>query len=95
VNEPGLAPQRTRLAWWRTLLALTVVTLLGLRLTAWYGVDAPAVAGAAAALLLWLLALVVTHRRAARWPPPGSAPPDGYCRCAPPSPSCSPYWALS
>jgi hypothetical protein len=63
VNEPGLAPQRTRLAWRRTLLALTVVTLLGLRLTVWYGVDAAAVAGAAAALLLWLLGLVVTYRR--------------------------------
>jgi hypothetical protein len=63
MTDPGLAPQRTRLAWRRTLLALTVIALLGLRLTTWYGIDAVAVLGAAAVMLLWLGALVVTHRR--------------------------------
>jgi peptidoglycan biosynthesis protein MviN/MurJ (putative lipid II flippase) len=71
VTEPGLAPERTRLAWRRTLLALTVVALLGLRLAVGYGIDAAAVAGTAAAMLLWLVALVATHRRVRALAGPG------------------------
>jgi hypothetical protein len=63
VTEPGLAPQRTRLAWRRTLLALTAVALLTIRLALHYGVDGATLLATAAGMLLWLGALLVSHRR--------------------------------
>jgi hypothetical protein len=63
MTDPGLAPQRTRLAWRRTLLALAAVTLLSLRLAVHYGIDTASMLTAAAGLLLWLGALLVAHRR--------------------------------
>jgi uncharacterized membrane protein YidH (DUF202 family) len=63
MTEPGLAPQRTGLAWRRTLLALTVVGLLGLRLAVHYGTDAASMLAAAAGMLLWLGAMVVAFYR--------------------------------
>lgn len=63
MTEPGLAPQRTRLAWRRTLLTFSVVALLGLRLAVHYGVDAGSMLAVAGGMLLWLGALVVIYRR--------------------------------
>lgn len=61
-RDPGLQPERTRLAWRRTLLALTGVTVLEIRLAlAGRAFDA-ALAGLAA--VVWLAALLVDWRRA-------------------------------
>lgn len=58
-RDPGLQSERTRLAWRRTVLAVTVVALLAARLAVIRGTPL-AIAGTA---LLWLAALVVGHRR--------------------------------
>lgn len=60
--DPGLQPERTRLAWRRTALALTVVTVLLVRL-ALDGGPAGALT-AAGALLVWGAAVSVCWRRA-------------------------------
>jgi uncharacterized membrane protein YidH (DUF202 family) len=66
MSDPGLAPQRTRLSWRRTLLALTVVGLLCVRLAVRKGIDTPDLLAAAGAMLLWVGALFVTYHRAGR-----------------------------
>jgi len=53
-QPPGAQRERTRLAWRRTVLAATVVTLLFLRLAG---------PGAALAVPFWLAVLVVGQRR--------------------------------
>jgi hypothetical protein len=71
-DQPGTARERTRLSWRRTVLAVTVVAVLTVRLAlhAGLGWSAPlAVPG-------WLVVLAVAHRRTrattVAWPvPPG------------------------
>ncbi|MTK02025.1 DUF202 domain-containing protein [Micromonospora sp. CP22] len=61
VRDPGLQPERTRLAWRRTLLALTVVTLLTVRLALIGGRGG---AGpAAVAILGWGVVITLCWRR--------------------------------
>ncbi|NLU79502.1 DUF202 domain-containing protein [Micromonospora sp. HNM0581] len=61
-RDPGLQPERTRLAWRRTLLALTVVALLTVRLAVTRG---PGEAGLAAlAVLGWSTTITLCWRRA-------------------------------
>ncbi|WP_282693729.1 DUF202 domain-containing protein [Streptomyces sp. CC208A] len=62
-RDPGLQPERTRLAWRRTTLSWTVVAVLGIKLALMGGATAAGVAGLALAALLWIGFLAVSHRR--------------------------------
>ncbi|WP_433348013.1 DUF202 domain-containing protein [Micromonospora sp. CA-111912] len=75
-GDPGLQPERTRLAWRRTLLALTVVTVLTVRL-ALTG-DATGAVLAGVAIAGWAAALVLCWGRAV-----GSGPMRGTSRTMP------------
>ncbi|MFF5446621.1 DUF202 domain-containing protein [Streptomyces sp. NPDC012888] len=62
-RDPGLQPERTRLAWRRTTLTCTITAVLAVR-QAVRGSGAPVeVAGTAFSVLVWLAFLVVAHRR--------------------------------
>ncbi|MGW1890943.1 DUF202 domain-containing protein [Streptomyces sp. NPDC002004] len=61
-RDPGLQPERTRLAWRRTTLSATVAAVLAAKAS----LRGPSTVGAvacAAACLLWLGFLAVAHRR--------------------------------
>jgi hypothetical protein len=58
-RDPGLQPERTRLAWRRTALGATGISLLAARLALVEG----APLGLLAAVALWLAVLVVGQRR--------------------------------
>ncbi|MFF5052286.1 DUF202 domain-containing protein [Micromonospora sp. NPDC000663] len=60
-RDPGLQPERTRLAWRRTLLTVTVVTVLAVRLASTGGPTGALVAGVA--VLLWGALLVLCWPR--------------------------------
>ncbi|MBM7442167.1 DUF202 domain-containing protein [Streptomyces sp. HB132] len=62
-RDPGLQPERTRLAWRRTTLACTVVALLAVRQALHGGATPAGVLALALSLLAWLGFLVVAHRR--------------------------------
>lgn len=65
--EAGLQPERTRLAWRRTTLSVTVATVLATRLALSNGSVGRVLA--AVALAGWVAALLVAHPRlvASRW----------------------------
>ncbi|MEV0155139.1 DUF202 domain-containing protein [Micromonospora sp. NPDC050686] len=61
-RDPGLQPERTRLAWRRTLLTVTAVAVLTVRQAG--GAGAAGWAAAGAAVLLWGTILTAGWRRA-------------------------------
>ncbi|MFJ5045816.1 DUF202 domain-containing protein [Streptomyces sp. NPDC088719] len=65
-RDPGLQPERTRLAWRRTTLSATVVALLAVRQALHGGTTPAALVAVALSALAWLGFLVVAHRRMLR-----------------------------
>ncbi|MFJ5548925.1 DUF202 domain-containing protein [Streptomyces sp. NPDC093225] len=62
-RDPGLQPERTRLAWRRTTLTCTAVAVLAVK-QALHAAGSPvAIVGTASIALLWVGFLVVAHRR--------------------------------
>lgn len=65
-RDPGLQPERTRLAWRRTTLSCTVAAVLAARQSVYGGgVTAAGSLGAGLSLLVWAAFLAVAQRRIA------------------------------
>jgi hypothetical protein len=74
VRDPGLQPERTRLAWRRTTLTCTVVALLAVRQSLHGGETGAGMLAVALSLLAWLGFLAVAHRRVSAMGPAEPAP---------------------
>ncbi|MGW3496187.1 DUF202 domain-containing protein [Streptomyces sp. NPDC001020] len=61
-RDPGLQPERTRLAWRRTTLSSTVAAVLAVKATL-FDRTAAGLAVAALCCLLWLGFLILAYRR--------------------------------
>jgi hypothetical protein len=62
-RDPGLQPERTRLAWRRTTLAGTVSAVLAVKTALHGGPSATGVITCALVCALWLGFLLLAHRR--------------------------------
>jgi hypothetical protein len=62
-RDPGLQPERTRLAWRRTTLTGAVVAVLAVKSALHGGAQAPGIVAAALCAALWLGFLGLAHRR--------------------------------
>ncbi|MFJ1956798.1 DUF202 domain-containing protein [Streptomyces microflavus] len=65
-RDPGLQPERTRLAWRRTTLSATVVALLAGRQALHSGATPASLVAVALSAVAWLGFLLVAHRRVGR-----------------------------
>ncbi|MFD3334172.1 DUF202 domain-containing protein [Streptomyces sp. NPDC058700] len=63
MRDPGLQPERTRLAWRRTTLSCTVVAVLAVKLAVHDDATALGLTGLALSALVWIGFLAVSHRR--------------------------------
>ncbi|WEH42642.1 DUF202 domain-containing protein [Streptomyces sp. AM 2-1-1] len=63
VRDPGLQPERTRLAWRRTTLSATVAAVLAAKQTLHGGASLAAVVALALSAAAWIAFLRVAHRR--------------------------------
>ncbi|MEU0964565.1 DUF202 domain-containing protein [Streptomyces sp. NPDC005917] len=62
-RDPGLQPERTRLAWRRTTLSATVAAILAAKTALHGSASAGGVVACAACCTLWLGFLLVANRR--------------------------------
>ncbi|MFJ6000058.1 DUF202 domain-containing protein [Streptomyces sp. NPDC092370] len=62
-RDPGLQPERTRLAWRRTTLSGTVAALLAVKTVLHGGASAAGIVACALCCGLWLGFLGIAHRR--------------------------------
>ena len=62
-RDPGLQPERTRLAWRRTTLASTVAAVLAVKTALHGGASVPGILACALCCALWLGFLRIAHRR--------------------------------
>ncbi|MDI6517875.1 DUF202 domain-containing protein [Streptomyces coelicoflavus] len=78
-RDPGLQPERTRLAWRRTTLSGTVVAVLAVKAALHGGATTVPVLAAALCCALWLAFVRIAHGRiralAAASRPPAITPP--------------------
>ncbi|KUN77174.1 DUF202 domain-containing protein [Streptomyces griseoruber] len=77
-RDPGLQPERTRLAWRRTTLSSTVAAVLAVKTALHGGASAAGIVACALVCALWLAFLLLAHRRIralAATPAPTALPP--------------------
>lgn len=73
-RDPGLQPERTRLAWRRTTLSSTVAAVLAMRAALHNGAHPSGIITCALCCTLWLTFLTVAHQRIRTLTAPGIPP---------------------
>ncbi|MBK3578732.1 DUF202 domain-containing protein [Streptomyces sp. MBT65] len=74
-RDPGLQPERTRLAWRRTTLSSTVAAVLATKAALHHGIHPEGIIVCALCCALWLGFLTIAHRRITTLTTGGTPPP--------------------